>query len=85
MGGPMGPMGMAPAMGMGDEGPPSKRQKTEDQLVPEADWLAQYGNKGPVMIRIEVPVVPEKPEWNLNGQELAFQFSLTDQVWFFSV
>ena len=36
--------------------------------------------QGPVAVRVVVPKVSEKPEWNLHGQTLEFTFPLTDTV-----
>jgi splicing factor 3A subunit 1 len=63
-----------------DDQPSSKRLKTEDTLIPEADYLAQHGSKGPVKFSVQVPNVPEKPEWNLNGQLIPFTMNLTETV-----
>nr|KAG5685972.1 hypothetical protein BaRGS_017411 [Batillaria attramentaria] len=85
---PMQPMGMRPGPGMqppqpaqppppSDE-PPSKKQKTEDNLIPEDVFLQK--NKGPVTLKVAVPNVADKPEWNLNGQTLDFTLPLTDTI-----
>ncbi|KAL4220170.1 splicing factor 3a [Mactra antiquata] len=58
--------------------PPSKKQKTEDQLVPEEEWLKQH--KGNVKFRVNVPTMPDKPEFNLKGQTLNFSLPYTDNV-----
>merc|ERR1711872_838565 len=60
-GGPGGPGGNRPQQ---DE-PPNKKQKTEDNLIPEAEFMA----KNP-------PNVTDKPEWKLNGQMLMMTFPL---------
>lgn len=87
------PMNMAPQLipeptpillppGGSDE-PSAKRQKTaEEQLVPEVEFLALHGSKGPVKFVVQVPSVTEKPEWNLNGQSIPFTMDLTDTVIF---
>ncbi|XP_013393875.1 splicing factor 3A subunit 1-like [Lingula anatina] len=62
-----------------DEEPPSKKAKTEDQLVPEQEWIRRFG-KGPVLFKVQIPNVPDKPEWKLTGQYLTFSFPLTDSV-----
>jgi splicing factor 3A subunit 1 len=60
--------------------PAAKRQKTEEQLIPESEFLAQYGDKGPVTFIVQVPSVSDKPEWNLNGQTLQLSLPLTETV-----
>ena len=62
------------------EEPASKRQKTEEQLVSEDEFLAQYGHKGPITFSVQVPVVTDKPEWNLNGQIISLTLPLTETV-----
>lgn len=57
-----------------------KRQKTEEQLIPEADYLAQHASKGPVKFNVQIPNVPDKPEWNLKGQLIPFSMPLTETV-----
>jgi len=65
------------------EEPASKRQKTEDQFIPEAEFLAMHGDKGPVKFSVQIPNVTDKPEWNLKGQLIPFSMSLTDTVFIF--
>ncbi|CAF0974030.1 unnamed protein product [Brachionus calyciflorus] len=60
------------------EEPASKRQKTEEHLIPEVDFLAQYQSRGPVKFYVQCPSVPDKPEWNLNGQSLPITMPLTE-------
>lgn len=62
------------------EEPANKRQKTEDQLIPEADFLAAHEAKGPVKFNIQIPNMPDKPEWNLKGQLIPFSMPLADLV-----
>lgn len=57
-----------------------KRQKTEEQLIPEAAYLEQHASKGPVKFNVQVPNVPDKPEWNLKGQLIPFSMALTEPV-----
>ena len=59
---------------------PAKRLKTEEQLIPEAEYLEQHGFKGPVHFSVQIPHVPDKPEWNLNGQLIPFTMPLTETV-----
>ena len=71
---------LPPSMSANDE-PSAKRQKTaEEQLVPESEFLATHGSKGPVKFVVQVPSVSEKPEWNLNGQSIPFSMDLTETV-----
>lgn len=58
--------------------PPTKRQKTEDSLIPEEEYLRSH--KNPILVKVMVPNVPDKSEWNLNGQVLNFTLPLTDSV-----
>ena len=60
------------------EEPPSKRARGEDNLMPEADFLAR--NVSPVTFRILVPSASDKPEWKLNGQMLAVTLPLSDPI-----
>lgn len=71
------PPEMPPSLPADDE-PPSKKTKTEESLIPEAEFLAK--NKGPVTVRVQVPGAQEKPEWKLNGQILTMTLPLTDTV-----
>ena len=75
------PFGVMPAMAppeMPMEEPPSKRARGEDNLMPEADFLAR--NVSPVTFRILVPSASDKPEWKLNGQMLAVTLPLSDPI-----
>ncbi|XP_070565002.1 splicing factor 3A subunit 1-like [Ptychodera flava] len=58
--------------------PPAKKQKTEDTLMPEQQYLAK--NPGPVTFKVQVPNLPDKPEWKLSGQSLSITLPITDQV-----
>ncbi|XP_025079375.1 splicing factor 3A subunit 1-like [Pomacea canaliculata] len=60
------------------EEPPSKKQKTEDNLIPEDVFLQK--NKGPVTVKVVIPNVVDKPEWKLNGQTLEYTLPLTDTI-----
>ena len=73
------PMPVAPAT-FNEEEPSAKRQKTEESLMPEAEFAALYGTRGPIKFNVQIPVVPEKPEWNLNGQLIPFSMHLTESV-----
>jgi splicing factor 3A subunit 1 len=70
-----------PEVEMYEEQPPLKKVKTEDQLVPEADFLAKYGGPSKlVSFTLQVPLVQDKSEWSLNGQSIAFTMQLGDPV-----
>ncbi|XP_030592957.1 splicing factor 3A subunit 1 [Archocentrus centrarchus] len=61
-----------------EDEPISKKMKTEDNLIPEEEFLRR--NKGPVAVKVQVPNMQDKTEWKLNGQVLNFTVPLTDQV-----
>lgn len=68
----------APAPPPADDEPPSKKTKTEESLIPEAEFLAK--NKGPVTVRVQVPGAADKAEWKLKGQMVTLTLPLTDTV-----
>lgn len=68
------PMSIAPAA---DE-PTAKKQKTEDSLIPEDEFLQQ--NPLSVTLRVAVPLATDKEEWNLKGQTLALTLELTECI-----
>ena len=39
-----------------------------------------WWTQGPVSVKVMIPNVSDKPEWNLNGQTLEFTLPLTDTV-----
>jgi splicing factor 3A subunit 1 len=59
--------------------PSAKRSKTEDQLIPEEEFYKTFG-RGQVTITVQLPIVPEKPEWNLNGQAIPLTLPITDPI-----
>ncbi|KAM9475200.1 splicing factor 3A subunit 1 isoform 2-T2 [Clarias gariepinus] len=61
-----------------EDEPVSKKMKTEDNLIPEEEFLRR--NKGPVAVKVQVPNMQDKTEWKLSGQVLTFTLPLTDQV-----
>ncbi|XP_064554398.1 splicing factor 3A subunit 1 [Drosophila montana] len=76
-----GPQQISPAppvelMPIEDE-PPTKKMRSEDNLVPEAEFIALH--KSPVTIQVQVPNT-EKSEWKLNGQMIAVTLALTDPI-----
>jgi splicing factor 3A subunit 1 len=61
--------------------PAFKRAKTEEQLVPEDEYVARCGGPNAlVSFNLQVPSVPDKGEWNLNGQTISFTLQLGDLV-----
>lgn len=62
----------------GGGGPPAKKAKTEEDLIPEGDFLAR--SSGPVTFKVSVPKQADKSEWKMNGQNLSFTLPLTDNV-----
>lgn len=67
-----------PNDGPAEDEPSSKKLRNEDSLIPEEIFVAR--NPGPVSIKVALPVMPEKPEWKLNGQVLSYTLSLTESV-----
>jgi len=63
---------------MDEDEPASKRQRTEENLIPEGEFLAR--NLSPVTFKVMVPQMPDKPEWKLDGQILTLTLQLTDTV-----
>ena len=80
---PLKPAPPAPAkppteMAAVDDEPPTKRSRTEDQLIAENEFLAL--NKGPVTFQVQVPNLLDKSEWKLGGQSFTITLPLTDTV-----
>ena len=61
-----------------EEEPPNKRSRTEENLIPEEQFLARHS--GPVTLSVAVPSVPDKPEWKLDGQMMSLTLPLTETV-----
>lgn len=61
-----------------EDEPPNKKLRSEDNLLPEADFLAMHS--GPVSLQVQVPHNADKPEWRLNGQIISLNVSLNDPV-----
>ncbi|KHJ81272.1 hypothetical protein OESDEN_19042 [Oesophagostomum dentatum] len=57
--------------------PPPKRQRTEDELEPEAEWLKKVS--GAIDLRIQLPV---SPEFNMDGSIIGLQIDVASQVRF---
>ncbi|KAH8419123.1 hypothetical protein KR222_006216 [Zaprionus bogoriensis] len=70
---PAPPVEMVPI----DDEPPTKKIRSEDNLVPEAEFIALH--KSPVTIQVQVPNT-DKSEWKLNGQMIAITLALTDPI-----
>lgn len=66
-----------PSSGVSSEEPMSKKQKTEETLIPESEFLKT--NPPEVTFTVAVPQV-EKSDWQLNGQNLHITLALTDTV-----
>jgi len=64
--------------GQDEDEPPGKRSRTEENLVPEGEFLAR--NPGPVTFKVAIPAMPDKPEWKLEGQQLSLTLPLTESV-----
>ncbi|XP_078679823.1 splicing factor 3A subunit 1-like [Branchiostoma floridae x Branchiostoma belcheri] len=75
---PAPPRPIIPERPPATEEPAAKKQKTEDTLVSEEEFLKR--NKGPVTFKVIVPKMDDKSEWNLNGQTLTFTLPVTDTV-----
>jgi len=58
--------------------PPSKKQKVDGRLEPEKDWLEKH--PGTLLVVVQVPNMPDKPQWNLNGQLERIQVVMSDKV-----
>ncbi|XP_065371099.1 splicing factor 3A subunit 1 isoform X1 [Calliphora vicina] len=61
-----------------DDEPPNKKLRSEDNLVPESEFIAMH--KSPITIQVQIPNVLDKSEWKLNGQTIAVSLALTDPV-----
>lgn len=61
-----------------EEEPPNKKLRSEDNLLPETEFLAMHN--GPVSLQVQVPHNTDKAEWRLNGQIISLNVSLTDQI-----
>lgn len=64
-------------MGLEDD-LPNKKQRSEESLIPEQVFLTRY--LSPVNFKVMVPMIPDKPEWKLNGQMLSIVMALTDNI-----
>ncbi|XP_075230560.1 splicing factor 3a subunit 1 isoform X2 [Lycorma delicatula] len=71
-------MGITHSSETNEDEPPAKKQRTEESLMPEDQFLAK--NKSPVSLKVAVPVIADKPEWKLKGQTLTMTLPLRDTV-----
>merc|ERR1719411_1988712 len=72
------PIYIQPGLAMEDDEPAAKRSRTEENLIPEGEFLAR--NVSPVTMKVSVPNMPDKPEWKLEGQMLTITLGLTETV-----
>lgn len=61
-----------------DDEPAAKRMRSEDNLIPEDEFLATHS--GSVTLQIQCPNQPDKSDLRLHGQRLAVTLNLTDMV-----
>lgn len=61
-----------------EDEPLNKKARTEDNLLPEAQFMALH--KGPVTLQVQIPSASDKPEWRLNGQTVSIALALSDTV-----
>lgn len=74
------PVGM---VGLDDESmaPGAKKPRVDDHLMPEHAWLARCGGSGAhVTFTVCVPLMADKAEWKLRGQNVTLTLPLTDMV-----
>ncbi|KAL7744343.1 hypothetical protein ACLKA6_001735 [Drosophila palustris] len=60
-----------------EDEPPTKKIRSEDNLVPEAEFISLH--KSPVTIQVQIPNT-DKSEWKLNGQMIAVTLALADPI-----
>lgn len=76
---PQGPPGgMKHGLEIVEDEPLMKKQKTEESLEPELQFMMKFN--GPVMFNVGTPVLTDKPEWALNGQILNITLPLQETV-----
>lgn len=59
-------------------GKKSRTEPAEANLIPEDDFLAS--NPNPVTFGVQIPLMPDKAEWKLDGNTIRLTLPLTDQV-----
>ena len=75
---PPGGMGEKKELDGGQGGPPAKRLKTEENLIPEGQFLARY--QSPVTFKVSIPNITDKPEWKCTGQTITITYPLTESI-----
>lgn len=65
-------------MEINEELPVSKKPCPESKLITEEEFIASQNS--PVNIHVKVPIVADKCEWNLKGQDLPLKVGLTDTI-----
>lgn len=53
-------------------------ETAESNLIPEGEFLAK--NASPVCFNVQIPSMPDKSEWKLDGKTISLTLPLTDQV-----
>jgi len=59
-------------------GKKSRTEPAEANLIPEDEFLAC--NPNPVTFGVQIPLMPDKAEWKLDGNTIRLTLPLTDQV-----
>ena len=59
-------------------GKKSRTEPAEANLVPEDQFLSS--NPNPVTFGVQIPNMPDKSEWKLDGSTVRLTLPLTDQV-----
>lgn len=59
-------------------GKKSRTEPAEANLIPEDEFLAS--NPNPVTFGVQIPLMPDKAEWKLDGNTIRLTLPLTDQV-----
>lgn len=74
---PMIPTSLPPPM-LEDDQPPNKRARTEDNLIPEQEFLQRHN--GFITVQVQIPNAADKGDWKLNGQLVSMTLALTDTI-----
>lgn len=59
-------------------GKKSRTEPAEANLIPEDEFLSS--NPNPVTFGVQIPLMPDKAEWKLDGNTVRLTLPLTDQV-----
>ena len=59
-------------------GKKSRAEPAEANLIPEDVFLSS--NPGQVTFGVQIPLMPDKAEWKLDGNTIRLTLPLTDQV-----